>query len=398
MLKLGDKIISKICLGDKVFSKVCLGEKLVFQDSKPIFLDYVVLDVNSWINTEFKPNPYTTRVVMDFMLLDGTMQNQPIFGSRPTNGATIDSFNVLYNNAYLAKKLRLDCTGDYSVATSNLTANTRITLDCHNNKAIVNGTTYTSKVDKSSCTYSDFEMYLGNINSAGKPFSTGCNIAVSSWQIYDDGTLVQDLRPSIDSNGVVCFYDLVTKKYFYNQGTGTLKASGRFVTSILFDGASYIDTGIQYQTCTVKTETKFSLTGTRQLMGFSGSSPIHYWGCNTNGYLDPLTSVSGLEFKEIEVAYNKDDADNKTLTITVDGKSAVKTGKIDTTKSYLIGCLDTSSYFAQCEVKYNEIYVNGELIQDLRPYVDENGKAYFKDLVTGDLFYNKGTGTLGYTE
>jgi hypothetical protein len=71
---------------------------------------------------------------------------------------------------------------------------------------------------------------------------------------------------------------------------------------------------------------------------------------------------------------------------------------MDATNFYLIGCIEYGSYSAECEVKYNEIYVNGELIQDLRPYVDEDGTACFKDVVTGNLFYNQGTGTLGYTE
>lgn len=44
------------------------------------------------------------------------------------------------------------------------------------------------------------------------------------------------------------------------------------------------------------------------------------------------------------------------------------------------------------------INVEGKLIQDLRPYVDENGTACFKDIVTGKLFYNQGTGKLEYTE
>jgi hypothetical protein len=44
------------------------------------------------------------------------------------------------------------------------------------------------------------------------------------------------------------------------------------------------------------------------------------------------------------------------------------------------------------------IYDNGVLFQDLRPYVDENGTPCFKDVVTGKLFYNQGTGVLEYRE
>lgn len=424
MLKLGDKTINKICLGDKVFSKVCLGDKLVFQDSKPIFLDYVALDANSWINTGFKPNPYTTRVVLDFMLLDGATQNQPIFGSRPTNGATIDSFNVLYNNAYLAKKLRLDCTGDYSVATSNLTANTRITLDCHNNKVIVNGTTYTSKVDKSSCTYSEFEMYLGNINSAGSAFSTGCKIRVYGWSIYDDGTLVQDLRPSIDSNGVVCFYDLVTKKYFYNQGTGQFKAGGRFVKSILFDGASFVDTGIIPTNNTgaycklVSSAKDQTFLGSRNDAGETRLGLI----CTNNtyigfgrGYYLYLNQDGSIVYKDVSdrVSIQMNNPLELWSNFNNDKKLRVKQGEIDVTGQpikdvsftpqftmFLGGMNISGVHKSACtgKVLQCQITEGNTLLLDLRPFVDENEVACFYDIVTGTKFYNQGTGTLGYTE
>ena len=381
MLKLGEKIISDIYLGDKKIAKVFWGDKLVYQSGKPIFLDYVHFDGASYIDTGIK---HQTCIVECDIRFEET-------GTRQLMGFGTGSGQYWGAGA----------TGifDYMSGTNALDR-TLVVIDF--NAEQINYTIYADGKSRTSANGSYLSSHTYRIGAG----PTGVN-SNGYWCTCDvwgnkftnaEGELIQDLRPCIDPKGTVCFYDMVTGKYFYNQGTGTLKAGGRFVKSILFDGATYIDTGVKYQTCTVKTETKFSLTGTRQLMGFSGSSPIHYWGCNTSGNLDPLSSVSGLEFKEIEVAYNKDDVDNKTLTITVDGKSAVKAGKMDTTNSYLIGCLNTSSYFAQCEVKYNEIYVNGELIQDLRPYVDENGVACFKDIVGGGIFYNKGTGTLGYTE
>ena len=67
------------------------------------------------------------------------------------------------------------------------------------------------------------------------------------------------------------------------------------------------------------------------------------------------------------------------------------------TNSYTIGAA-AKYYYMTGEVWSNKTYINGELIQDLCPYVDENNVACFKDVVTGNLFYNQGTGTLGYTE
>ena len=44
------------------------------------------------------------------------------------------------------------------------------------------------------------------------------------WKVYDaNNRLIQDLRPCLDTQGVPCMYDEVSKRYFYNQGTGTFK-------------------------------------------------------------------------------------------------------------------------------------------------------------------------------
>ena len=37
-------------------------------------------------------------------------------------------------------------------------------------------------------------------------------------------TLVRDFKPCLDSSGVACMYDLVSRKYFYNAGTGSFEA------------------------------------------------------------------------------------------------------------------------------------------------------------------------------
>lgn len=389
MLKLGEKIISDIYLGDKKIAKVFLGDKLVYQAGKPIFLDYIITDGNSYIDTEYCPNENTVIEYTWETIEAPTASYNGLFGSRVATSN--EEYHVFLQNGL---QLRLDF-GRYAEPSVyyKTTLNTKYTIRAGLGEIYINDDLVKSYSPKIGQTKNS--MYLGNFNNNGTPYTTGVAQKIYPCPIYENGVLVRNFKPCIAPNGQVAMYDEVNKKYHYGQGTGTLTAGNiiKFVDYIIFDGNSYIDTGIQYQTCTVKTETKFSLTGTRQLMGFSGASSIHYWGCSTSGVLEPLTSVSGLEFNEIEIAYNKDDVDNKTLTMTANGKSVVKTGKVDTTKSYLIGCLDTSSYFAQCEVKYNKIYANDKLIQDLKPCVVA-GEAGFYDRVTGKIFTNAGTGTL----
>lgn len=43
-------------------------------------------------------------------------------------------------------------------------------------------------------------------------------------KIWDDGVLVRYLIPAKDSNNVVCFFDLVEYKFYYNAGTGDFVA------------------------------------------------------------------------------------------------------------------------------------------------------------------------------
>ena len=46
---------------------------------------------------------------------------------------------------------------------------------------------------------------------------------VFDFKVYKDNSLNLHLRPCLDTQGVPCMYDEVSKRYFYNQGTGTFK-------------------------------------------------------------------------------------------------------------------------------------------------------------------------------
>ena len=43
-------------------------------------------------------------------------------------------------------------------------------------------------------------------------------------KIWNNGALERDFIPCKDPNGVVCLYDKVEGKYYYNQGTGDFTA------------------------------------------------------------------------------------------------------------------------------------------------------------------------------
>lgn len=64
--------------------------------------------------------------------------------------------------------------------------------------------------------------------------TTGSNMISSNgifklyyFTIKQNGETVRDFRPAIDEDGVVCLYDNITNKYYYNAGTGSLKSDNQ---------------------------------------------------------------------------------------------------------------------------------------------------------------------------
>ena len=39
------------------------------------------------------------------------------------------------------------------------------------------------------------------------------------FKLYNNGTLVRDMIPVLDPNGIPCMFDKVEYKFYYNQGT-----------------------------------------------------------------------------------------------------------------------------------------------------------------------------------
>lgn len=64
--------------------------------------------------------------------------------------------------------------------------------------------------------------YLGNMSKNGAPAGTGVVGKIYYAQIYSGNTLVADMIPVKKSDGTLCLYDKVRKKYIYNAGTGTV--------------------------------------------------------------------------------------------------------------------------------------------------------------------------------
>ena len=60
------------------------------------------------------------------------------------------------------------------------------------------------------------KSYLGNMSKNSTPAGTGVVGKIYYAQIYSGDTLVADMIPVKKSDGTLCLYDKVRKKYIYN--------------------------------------------------------------------------------------------------------------------------------------------------------------------------------------
>lgn len=362
---------------------------------KPTFLEYIEFDGKSYIDTGVIPSnnmEFETGVM--FSLVQST--NLSVIASR--DGEKRYQPIGVYQNKWSAS-----IGSGYDANGSSVSTNTKYDLRSvvsnGDSISLYSGNTLVSSLTSSGGVPTK-SLYLFARNFS--PVDSYVTGRLYYCKIWDNGVLIQDLRPALDPNGKVCMYDTVTKQYFYNAGTGELKAGGRFVESIVFNGEGYVDTGIAHQTCTIECEVKFEQTTARQWQGFGLQNAL-YWGCrNTDHVLSigPKTlpaTISPYVRNTITLEYNTDDPSVPSETITVGNNTVTVTGSLISNDNYRLGTIG-AVYPVYQEVWRHQVYIGGELAQDLRPYIDSDGVVCFKDVVTDTLFYNKGTGTLGYTE
>ncbi len=406
MFKLGDKSILKLYLGDKPITRVYLGSKLVY-NSSPTFLEYIEFDGNSRIDTGIIPSnnmEFETGVM--FSVVQST--NLSIIASRDGE-KRYQPIGTIQNKWSASIGGMYDENG--SPVAANIKYDLRSVVSNGDSVSLYSGNTLVSSATSSGgIPTKSLYLFARNYN----PIDSYVTGRLYYCKIWDNGVLIQDLRPALDPSGKVCMYDTVSGKYLYNAGTGELKAGGRFVESIVFDGKSYIDTGYlpNEQTYVEYTFEVYNASeGTANYQGLFGSRKdqteegyvfnvfVHNatslridWGVYLGGYTGYSLNTKYTMKAGLGEVY-LDDTLVKTYTVPATGTSpySIYLGNFNNAgKPYTSGALQKVYGF--------KVYENNALIQDLRPYVDSNGEVCFKDVVTDTLFYNQGTGTLTYTK
>lgn len=184
-------------------------------------LAYIQSSGTQYIDTGYVVSSENLRVVIKFKYT-ASHSDTTIFGSE-TSGITGSGE---YSICPYGDGPYFFVGGSKQLSAGSTSLNTNYTLDVTAKNglltAIWNGTSY-------SVAYTDglnhtYPIAIFGNNVSGN-VSQLCTIALSYMQIYDNDVLVRDFIPCINASGSVGLYDLVSKAFYANAGSGTFIGS-----------------------------------------------------------------------------------------------------------------------------------------------------------------------------
>ena len=176
-------------------------------------------DGKQWINT----NVIATGSSVDFkasVMQDGYGDSiQCVFWTRLGGYAVYSAYGFI---ALSSTKVRayMGTEGTSIIRTTVSPYSNPITVHMEKGSFTLNGKSYSINAQQMPI---DYPIVLFNLFEDGKPKNTGeygRKVKIYYFKIFKNGMLVFDGIPALDENNKPCLYDTVTKKPFYNPGSG----------------------------------------------------------------------------------------------------------------------------------------------------------------------------------
>lgn len=210
------------------------------EEQEPVFLDYIESTGTQYIDTGFKPNSNTSIEMKVLIPSSQAGKFTRFFEARNDEFEVKESFGVLnFNDSNNVLQIRYD-TGKNSV-NDPLAVETEYTVKMEKNKLYVDDVL---RITQTPSTFQvNYNLLLFGFHTINTIHTQGGIYRLYHFKIYDNGTLIRDFKPYKDANGVICLYDLVEGKCYYNQGTGTFISGEEINTDqlvnylMLYDGS-----------------------------------------------------------------------------------------------------------------------------------------------------------------
>ena len=364
-------------------------------------LEYIESTGTQYIDTGIKPIiSNTVKPVIKLVHQFNTLDTCRIFGVTDNS-----KYFQFFNNA----------TGSdgFGIQLFNTAGNyTKFTLDTDKHVYEISTASSVAKQDgtKQSLNFSygslDYNLYLFARNAKGS--ANNYMKGKIFYFEYDDGVQHRQFIPVLDWNMKPCLYDKVSGELFYNAGTGDFIA-GRQIHPVEYlesTGTQYIDTGIitsESNLTVVKWEGsagyKSGSSGRRFIASYENSSVYHYsefnegnfFGC-WGAYVEEITEAN----KMYKVSMQINGSITTDFSIDVDGITYSKTSETYQSSSFgkFVLFRLTASYTGSGQrIGKNKLWIDGELVRDFIPAIDENDTFFMFDKITHTAYNNAGSGS-----
>lgn len=184
-------------------------------------VNYLQSSGTQWIEMGVAPNQ-NTKAVLKIKINEFISSGTSLIGSRTDANSSDQFFTYLEATGSSIRTGRFLFRVDGQPATSwtGLTTDKiyTVTLSGTEMKAeLEDGTAVFSK----TFSVSDFESTVTMALFKSKPLNNGFQGRIYSCKHYRGDELIQDFQPCLDTGGVPCMFDFVSRKSFYNKGSGS---------------------------------------------------------------------------------------------------------------------------------------------------------------------------------
>ena len=176
-------------------------------------LEYIQSSGEQYVNTGYKPTP-STRVEVDIDFLSGNTTYNCIFGA---GQKASDQFVVYRNNSNTSMVGQVYST-EHIMTGVSITGRNLVVLS----SALFAYGAYSVELTADSFTC-DYPLFLFALNRAESAMYLA-HQKLYSCKIYENGIIVRDFVPAMNSSGTVGLYDRVGKTFYINEGSGTFTA------------------------------------------------------------------------------------------------------------------------------------------------------------------------------
>lgn len=182
-------------------------------------VEYLESSGTQWIDTQFKPTG-NTKAVIKVKANSLPNSDNALFEERTTDNSTRFGYFLTYGgqNAFNT----YDYGTSYQIA-QQLNTTDIFTIEVSNN-LVINGTQVASHSVASFTSQYNLFLFAGNNQGTANWFGS---YKVYSFKLYENNLLVRDFIPAVrKSDNVAGLYDMVTRQFFTNQGSGTFAVGG----------------------------------------------------------------------------------------------------------------------------------------------------------------------------